>query len=269
MSGTIDAAPAPQAWRIRTGEPSAEGWTLVGERSFPERRSFSGQSLSVEEALALDDTSDLVVFVMPAGAATPYETLLRAEAHVRADRSRAMPPMELALRARFVLSGRRALAVTQDPPQEAIATIVHFAALSEEIGVIEDELARLWPRRKILARLTRSVGAFDLRHQRDVDRDTEAVAALRAACYEADYRLALTDPALPPVARRHMAELSLAAEFQTRLNALEDMLELLVESCETANERLTEYSYFNWERWLEILVVAALTLDLVFQWRRP
>lgn len=268
MTATIDAAPAPQAWRIRPAETNADGWIVLSERSFPERVSFIGQSLTFEEALALDDTSDFVVFVMPAGAATPYETLLRAEAHVRADRSRVMPPLDLALRSRFVLSGRRGLVVTLDPPQEAIATIVHFAALSEEVGVIEDELARLWPRRKILAKLTRSVGIPDLRYQRDVDRDTEAVAALRAACYEADYRLALTDPALPPGARRHMAELALAAEFQTRLNALEDMLEMLVESCETANDRLTEYHYFNWERWLEILVVAALTLDLVFQWLR-
>jgi hypothetical protein len=269
----VTAAPgsspsSPVAWRVPLDSLSGDGAVALARRGFPATRELRGQPLDVEAAMSEPETDDraLTLFVAPSGAATPFDLLRKLEAFVLADERPGLPRIDMTLRTRFVACGRRALAVAPEGAAgEAVEALIHFALAVDDCQRVRLETEALWGELASLVPLTHSVSADDLRRQAAVDAATLRAAAVRMAYLELDRRLSGFDAAMSPPVRRQWSELCLQSELLTLLRAHEDMIEMVVETCEAANERLTEFRYFRSEWILEVLIVIALAIDLAAQ----
>ena len=260
------------AWRVGLDCAAGEGDVVLARRRFPTACEWRGRPVDVETALGRPDVDEraLMLFVAPSGAATSFELLKRIEAFVLADERPGLPRIDLSLRTRFVACGRRALAVAPEASAaEAIETLIHFALAVDDCEHVRAESEALWSELPSLVPLTHSVSAADLGRQGQVDAVTKRAAAARMTFIELDRRLSGFDAAMSPMVRRQWSELCLQSELLTLLRANEDMIEMLAETCEAANERLTEFRYFRSEWILEVLIVIALAIDLLAQFFVP
>ena len=273
MSAAGEPRPSgPVAWRVALDGAAGEGAVVFARRRFPTAREWRGRPVDVETALSEPDADDwtLTLFVAPSGAATPFELLKRIEAFVLADERPGLPRIDLSLRTRFVACGRRALAVAPEASAaDAVETLIHFALAVDDCEHVRAETEALWSELPNLVPLTHSVSAADLGRQGQVDAATKRAAAARMTFTELDRRLSGFDAAMSPAVRRQWSELCLQSELLTLLRANEDMIEMLAETCEAANERLTEFRYFRSEWILEVLIVVALAIDLLAQFFAP
>ncbi len=111
--------------------------------------------------------------------------------------------------------------------------------------------------------LTHAVKVSDLKRQGHVNERTYQATLARMEFVELQPHLEHPDISLPGLARRVASELAVQAEVFSRLEIIDDQLEVLEDLYELANDRLTEFRYFREECILEGWVIFLLVLEVV------
>ena len=149
-------------------------------------------------------------------------------------------------------------------PEELLSALVEFSSLENQLRQLEAKTAGYLEVCKNDVSLTHAVGPSDLRRQTHVNKMTEQIVSSQmelvrlAPCFDNLYGRLTSQT-------KHILE-ALAEKtrvWDDRIEALEDRLESLWDLYELANDRLTEFSYFRQEFWLEWAIIVLLVLELV------
>ncbi len=217
-----------------------------------------GQSPAADDQLAL--------VMMPSGAGTPYEWQQKVEAWISG------PPggmqgqlLDVTLRSERVVwrPGQAIIIGAGENAHELLQGVLHFAFHEGELRKLEREIAAQWPVAESDIELTHGVGFGQLSRRKHVNAMTHATTLRRMRFARLEPHLEKASAQLPGAARRLVSELTLQAETSDRLGYLDDRLEVYEDLYELANDRLSEFSYFHKEFWLEILIVFLLIAEVV------
>ena len=177
----------------------------------------------------------------------------------------AVPTIELVLRSDRILwrPGRALMIGAADRVEEVLSGVLDFAYHEGELRRLEFEAQDDWPIAEALIPLTHSVDREALKRQPQVDLMTRVTTSRRMRYVRIERRLEKASSTLPGAARRLVSELAVQAEVVDRLRALSDQLEVFEDLCESANDRLLEYSYYRGEYRLEVWIIVILAMELV------
>ncbi len=148
-------------------------------------------------------------------------------------------------------------------PEELLSALVEFASLENQLRQLEAKTAGYLEVCKNDVSLTHAVGPSDLRRQAHVNKMTEQIVSSQmelvrlTPCFDNLYGRLTSQT-------KHILEAltEKARVWDDRIEALEDQLESLWDLYELANDRLTEFSYFRQEFWLEWAIIVLLVLEL-------
>jgi hypothetical protein len=147
---------------------------------------------------------------------------------------------------------------------EILAALVHFAFYEGELRRLEAEIRQDWPLVERDLPLTHQVGPADLKRWPDANRMVRLTALRRVRLTRLDLYLSKVPAHLAGNVRKVYAELLLwNAELPDRYIAMDDQIEIFEDLYESANDRLSEYSYFRREFIVEAWIVVILALELI------
>ncbi len=211
------------------------------------------------------DTDQFILVVVPAGAATPMETQRQVESWMHAVAPGSPPTVEILLRSERVLwrAGQAAIFGTPERCDELAPGLIEFAFYEGELQKLERELEQYWPAAESDAALTHAVGQPELAQQSHVNELTAGMARRRIRFARLEPCLEKASIALPGPARRLAGELAMQAEVLDRLGWVDDRLEVFENLYELANDRLTEFTYFNREFRLELWIIVLLVMEVI------
>lgn len=159
--------------------------------------------------------------------------------------------------------GRAVLVGSVERVDENSAALIEFALHEAALREIESDVESAWPAADRDVCLVREVDGSHLRRRGHVNVTTERIVRGRIRFARLERRLEHPSALLAPHARRLVTELAVAVDVPDRLRALDDQLEVLEDLYELANDRLSEFSYFNGEKRLEMLVIGLLAVEVV------
>jgi hypothetical protein len=264
------AADGTKALRIRFVKQFAGG-TPLATFAHPYPRFAVAESLEVEELLALSigtepEEDQLRLVLLPAGLASPLELQKRAEQWMhRGGLSAGQPTVDLMLRSERIL-WRPGQAMMIGPPerlQEVLPGLIEFAFHEGELRKLEREIDADSETAEGDVDLTHSVGRDKLWRRTHVDEMTVRMTRRRMRFARLEPRLEKASISLPGPARRLAGELAMQAEVIDRLGWLDDRIEFCEDLYELANDRLSEFSYFNREYRLEFWIIVLLLSEVV------
>jgi hypothetical protein len=265
------AADGPSALRIRFVKQVPAGAAALSSFAHPYPRIAVAETLSVEELLALPvaaepEVDQLRLVLLPAGLASPLELQQRAEEWMhRGGLSAGQPTADLMLRSERIL-WRPGQALMIGPPerlQEVMPGLIEFAFYEGELRKLERETEADWETAEVDVYLTHSVDAEALERRGHVDEMTLHVTRRRMRFARLEPSLEKASISLPGPARRLATELASQAEVIDRLGWLDDRIEVCEDLYELANDRLSEFTYFNREFRLEFWIIVLLVAEVV------
>jgi hypothetical protein len=265
------AADGTSALRIRFVKQVSAGSAPLCSFADPYPRFAIAESLSVEELLALPvaaepEEDQLRLVLLPAGLASPLELQQRAEEWMHRGRlSAGQPTADLMLRSERILwrPGQALMIGPPDRLQEVLPGLVEFAFYEGELRKLERETEAEWEIAEVDVYLTHSVDAEALERRGHVDEMTLHVTRRRMRFARLEPCLEKASISLCGPARRLATELAMQAEVIDRLGWLDDRLEVCEDLYELANDRLSEFTYFNREFRLELWIIVLLVAEVV------
>lgn len=173
-------------------------------------------------------------------------------------------PVELMLQSDRVLwTPRRAFVLgAADRGDDLVNSLVTFTFFESRLSRLEEEVFALLGKVSHDSHLTHQVGRRDLRRWSDVNDITRRLWSFRACFAAIEPRLEKAPLSLSGQARRLYSELFVIGELADRCEALDGQLEVLEDLYESANDRLSEFSYFSKEYLLEAIIIGVLAVDL-------
>jgi len=255
--------PMPRAWRISY-------MPIGGEIAIEQPRAVSAKLDPLEAlatlatAAAADNAGTLLVY-LPAGSGTDYEIQRQAESWMASRPGEHGAPAEILFRSERLI-WRRGRAVGfggAEALPELLAAVAHFSFCEGELFSLECEAQRAAATLEADAGLTHSVRVRDLARQPHVDIMTRKAVAMRLAFVRIQAALEAPLAGLDGPARRIFAELALQANAVDRLKSLDDTIELVEDLYELANDRLSDFRYFNREFRIEVLILLVLAGELL------
>ena len=265
---TVDGT---KALRIRFVDRLPGGRPALATFAHPYPRFAVAESLGVEELLALSicpepEEDRLRLLLLPAGLASPQELLKQAEEWMhRGGLSAGQPTADLMLRSERIL-WRPGQALMIGPPerlQEVLPGLIEFAFYEEELRRLEREIEADWETAGVDVYLTHSVGREEVKRRSHVDEMTVHMTRRRMRFARLEPFLEKSSIALPGPARRLATELAMQAEVIDRLGWLDDRIEVCEDLYELANDRLSEFSYFDREYRLELWIIVLLVAEVI------
>ena len=158
----------------------------------------------------------------------------------------------------------RALAFgSSERANEVVRGLVEFSFYENRLCKMEAQILADSRTAQNDVSLTHAVEVLDLKRQSHVNERTQTITRARMEFVELEPHLEHPDPSLPGIARRIVSELAVQAEVFSRLEIIDDQLEVLEDLYELANDRLTEFRYFRSECVLEGWVIFLLVLEVV------
>lgn len=259
----------PYAMLVRFLSGAKPGDHVLATFADPYARVAVATPLTLEalrERSATEPLDELCFVFLPGGSATPFEQQKWAEEWMAKPAAPdAVPTIELVMRSDRILwrPGRALMHGAADRADETLAGLVDFAFHEAELRRLEREVQADWPVAEGLVPLTHSVDNAAVRRQAHVDEMTEITTMRRMRHVRLERRLDKASITLPGSARRLVSELAVQSEVTDRLKSLCDQLEVFEDLCESANDRLLEYSYYRGEYRLELWIIVVLVLELV------
>ena len=174
-------------------------------------------------------------------------------------------------RARLSWRPGRAVARCDEKSADLILSVAaHFAFLESELRRAEAELASDGQSAYSDADLTHEVGASELTRWPQVNLRTRRAIRRRMVIADIERDLDLPPADWPDDARQLLSRLGEHAGMPDRLESAAERAEVICDLYETANDRLTEYSYFRrearLEQWIIVILVAEVVLLLLELW---
>jgi hypothetical protein len=265
------AADGSSALQIRFVKHLPPGAAPLSSFVHPYPRIAVAESLSLGELLALPvaaepEDDQLRLVLLPAGLASPLELQKLAEEWMhRGGLSAGQPTADLMLRSERIL-WRPGQALMIGPPerlQEVLPGLIEFAFYEGELRKLERETEADWEAAEVDVYLTHSVNVETLERRAHVDEMTLHVTRRRMRFARLEPCLEKASISLPGPARRLATELAMQAEVIDRLGWLDDRLEVCEDLYELANDRLSEFTYFNREFRLEFWIIVLLVAEVV------
>jgi hypothetical protein len=234
------------------------------------------EEAALADMMVLSEAPELSVchllHVQP-GSAAPYEWRTRAEDWVLQQTDQTAPPaIDMLFQNERLLwrPGRAVFFGASERLAEIMPGLLHFVFLEGELRRLEAGIEACWGDADAHVPLTHQVDRHALRQWPEVNRKTELLARFRLRFARLEPALDKIPPWLTGPARRLAAECNVQAAVTDRLLAADDKIEALQDVYELANDRLSEFSYFSQEFWLEVGIVVILALELlaVVWWRK-
>lgn len=267
---TVPGAAPVDVRRIRFVRNPAPGAEILAEFPVPCPAYAISEPVSFDALPPPSDASepvDILYFVfLPGGSAVPYDMQQKAaEWMAKPPVSGAVPTVEAVIRSDRVLwrPGRAMLQGAADRRDECLAGIVHFAFYEAELRKLENELDEDWPGLELDLKLTAEVRGDELSQWPRVNEMTRRAGARRIRHSSLERRLEKPSLSLPPPAQRIVSEFILQTETADRLKTADERIEVMEELYATANDRLSEFSYFRRELRAEIWVIVLLVAEVI------
>lgn len=161
---------------------------------------------------------------------------------------------------RILVGSDRALIVSESDIDPLLAVTAAAWHIRHELSILDESIRGCERTAQADVELTHSVSGRHLPRVEHVNAMTVRVAEMRFRALELQ-RFSL-GTALPPSGRRSLANLLDELEFEDRLEAINDAVEMLQDVYELANDRLSEFSFFHREYRLEVLILIVLIVEV-------
>ncbi|GAC1399333.1 MAG: hypothetical protein NVSMB68_14750 [Thermoanaerobaculia bacterium] len=229
----------------------------IGPSSGDERVLWRTERSVATEAPADHSANAFVVAIVPWAA--NQDSLRSADAWV--DENLEIEGLSLAeKRLRIVVGKTRALIVS-DSPAEPLRAASAAWYVRQQLTFLDEAIRGFWKRAEEDVPLTHSVTRRHLGNVSHVNEMTVKVAELRFRAVELQ-RFAVGDM-LHAEGRRTFLALLEEMDLEDRLEAIDDAVETLQDLYELANDRLTEFTFFNREYRLEWLILLLLLVEVL------
>lgn len=277
---------APRAWRIGFSQGEPIGGAVLRRFRDPVPRVAIGRSLGIDEILssppaashAVSPSEQLDFVFLPGGSATQIDLQRRVEEWIvgsptalpnlgqpdsREQQAPAPPAIDLVLQSDRILwrPGKAVVIGAARRLDDWLAGLVDFSFFEGQLGRLERELDDHWATAEADVALTHSVSGGALARRAHVDQMTRDTALRRIRLARLSPYLEKPTLALSGPARRLVSELANQADVADRLKYVDDRLQVYEDLYESANDRLSEYSYFVREYRLELWIVALLVIE--------
>lgn len=277
-------ADVPSAWQIGFSEDAAIDGTVLRRFRHPAPRVAFGRVTTLDEILSAPSAATgperLDFIFLPGGSATPIELQRRVEEWIVGPPAPCLaiaaipdagqpipepPAIDLVLQSDRILwrPGKAVVIGSIRRLDDWFAGLVDFSFYEAELGRLERELDEHWATAEADAELTHSVDGRSLGRRTHVDRMTRDTALRRIRLARLSPNLEKPTLVLSGPARRLVSELANQAEVTDRLTYIDERLQVFEDLYESANDRLSEYSYFAREYRVELWIVALLVLEAV------
>jgi hypothetical protein len=173
-------------------------------------------------------------------------------------------PLEVAARDDCVLwkHGRAAFLGPPERADEMLAPLLEFAFVEGQICRLEADVCSAWETAGRDIPLTNQIAPKDVVHWPHVNEMTRQVTLGRMRYCDLSCRLQGPPAELSATARQVLADLSGRARLSDRLAALNGRIEAMMNLYSAANDRLSAYSYFRREWWLEIWIILVIVAEM-------
>jgi hypothetical protein len=237
----------------------------------PSRRYAVAETVPVDALLGTSRATEppddeLRLILLLSGSAGALDFQRRAEQWIHGTGPATVQPIvDLQLRSERILwrAGYAVIIGGAERCDEILPGLVHFAFYEGELRKLERELDADWLTAEADIPLTHSVDRSALARRDHVDAMTRQTALRRVRFARLSPCLFKPSPALAGSARRLAGELAVQAEVVERLGYVDDRLEVYEDLYESANDRLSEFSYYSSEFRLELWIVLLLLAELV------
>ena len=203
---------------------------------------------------------------LPSGVATPYEVRKHAEDWIaKAHAGENREAISLALLGDQLTWRPGRSMIVGDPVRmpEIFPGVLQFSFYEGELRRLEREVDDYLCKAESDIPLTHEVDDEAVARWPHVNTMTKMVTLLRFHYVRLESRLEKASPALAGPTRRMISELIVQAELADRLAVVDERLEVLQDLYESANDRISEYSYFKREYRLEVWIIIVLLLEVM------
>jgi hypothetical protein len=173
--------------------------------------------------------------------------------------------LEVAAREDRILwkAGRAAFLGPPERADEVFSQLLEFAFLDGQIHRLEAVVAAAWTEARGDIPLTHQVAENGVALWPHVNDMTCRVTKSRMDCCDLRKQLSAPAPENSMAARQLLADLCDKARLSDRLAAVETRIEAMMNLYQVANDRLSAYSYFRREWWLEVWIILVIVVELV------
>ncbi len=163
----------------------------------------------------------------------------------------------------FWQPGKAILQISASNIHKFFLGLIEFSFYEEELRKLETEINTNWPVVEKDAALTHQVNTSDIKQGGHIDEMTERVTLQRMRYVRIRSKLEDAPHSLPNPLKAFISELLAQADTESRLDAVEDQLEIYGNVYELANDRISEFKFFHVEAKLEIFVILLLLAEVV------
>lgn len=160
-------------------------------------------------------------------------------------------------------AGRAAFLGPPERADEMFSPLIEFAFLEAQIHRLEGEVDAGWTAAHGDIPLTHQVAENAVARWSHVNDMTCRVTKCRMDCCDLRRQLSALNPEVSLTARQLLADLCEKARFSDRLAAVEARIDAMMGLYQVANDRLSAYSYFRREWWLEVWIILVIIAELL------
>jgi hypothetical protein len=177
----------------------------------------------------------------------------------------AVPTIEIMMRSDRILwrPGRAMIQGARDRLDEYLPGLINFAFYEMELRKLERELREEWGAYEADLKLTHQVDGESLRQWPRVNEMTRIAGTRRMRLARLERRLEKPSIALHPAVQRLVSELIVQADTADRMKTVDERLEIMENIYESANDRLSEYSFFSRELRAEAWIIVILVFEAI------
>lgn len=213
-----------------------------------------------------EPTNELYLVLLLGGSATPFDLQRRAEQWMlRPELPGARSTVELVTHGDRILwrPGRTLVIGASERFEELMAALVDFSFHEGALRRLENAIETDYRAAAQDIALTHQVDEAAIARWPHVNSMIRAVTSYRMAFVPLEARLEKSSNQLTGPARILVSELVMQTDVTDRLSLLDDKLEVLEDLYESANDRISEYSYFKREYRLEWGILFVLVLEVI------
>lgn len=205
-------------------------------------------------------TDRLAVCTLPNGHAVSADDQRRVDKWIGEGGA---PVIELLIRGDRVRwrPGRCVVQSGPDRWREVLQAVVAFAFYEGELRKLEAELEAAMPMVEMDSDLTGRVDGAGVARWPAVHDRTQRTSLRRIRFARIERHLEKPSPLLSAAGQRAVNELGIQSDVADRLRYVDDKIEVCELLYATANERLSEYSYFRRSQVVEIAILGALIVE--------
>jgi hypothetical protein len=162
----------------------------------------------------------------------------------------------------FWKAGRAAFLGSPERADEALTPLIEFAFVEGQIRRLEAEVDAAWMMARGDIPLTHQVAPRDVARWPEINKRTCRVTLCRMDHCDLQRQLESPLAELSVTARQILVDLCGRARLADRLGAMEARIIAMMSLYGAANDRLSAYSYFRREWWLEVWIILVIIAEM-------